>query len=179
MGDKVSTHTGKIISGFFNILFADRYRHILILHNGICTCCLIKQHLIVFPAILVPEILLHGHEDGLLKIGLVHPPVVDGNLRHRPGIQGIEKFRVDEEHTLLILAACHQIVNIRKAVGFGELVSGQKNTVRPDTADGDHILHLSGYGISFLVLLGHGFECLNHALPPSVYENVSVLWTDA
>ena len=35
MGDKVSTHTGKVVSGFLDILLADRYGYILILYDGI------------------------------------------------------------------------------------------------------------------------------------------------
>ena len=55
----------------------------------------------------------------------------------------------------LILPAGHQIVDVSEFYRFLEnLFSHQKNTVRPDTADGDHILHLSGgqYSVPFSCL---------------------------
>ena len=98
----------------------------------------------------------------------IHTAVVDGDLCHRAGIQGIEQLRIGEEHTLFILTAGYQIVNIRKAVAFGKLVPHKENTVLPNTADGDHILHLPWYSVAFFFLLGHGFDGLNHVWPPSV-----------
>ena len=57
--DEVSTDTGKIVSGFFNILLADRYGHILILHNGVCSRGFIKQHPVILFAVLIKTVLRH------------------------------------------------------------------------------------------------------------------------
>ncbi len=176
MRNEVGPHAGKVGAGLLNIFLHHRDGDIFLLGDSIGPGGLIEQHLIVFPAVLVPEVLLHRHEDGVFKVCLIRPPVVDGDFRHRTRIQGVEKLRVDEEHTLFILAACHQIIDVAELIGFGELVSGQKNAVLPDTADGDHILHLPGDGISLLVLLGHGFQRFNHGLPPSACKTVSALW---
>ncbi len=56
-----------------------------------------------------------------------------------------------------VLPAGYQVVDVRKAVGFGEAVAGQKNAVLPDTADGDHILHLAG-------TVYRSFSCLDMVL---------------
>ena len=59
MSDKVGTHTGKIVPCFFDILLAYRNGHIFVLHDGICSCCLIKQHLVVFLTQLLYSVKLH------------------------------------------------------------------------------------------------------------------------
>ena len=179
MGNQVGSHTGKIGAGLLDVFLHHRDGDILLLGNAVGSGGLVQQHLVIFPPVLIPEIPLHGHEDGRFKGGAILPAVVDGDFRHRAGIQGIEQLRVGEEHGFLILPAGHQVVDVAEFIGFGELVPHKKNTVRPDTADGDHILHLPGDGITLLFLLGHGFDGLNHAWPPSVCENVSALWAAA
>ena len=176
VGNQVGPHTGKVGAGLLDVLLHHGDGDILLLHNAVGPSGLIQQHLVVFPPVLIPEIPLHGHEDGRFKVGLVHTAVIDGDFRHRAGIQGIEQLRIGEEHGFLVLAAGHQIVDVAEFIGFGELVPHKEDAVRPDTADGDHILHLPGDGVAFLFLLGHGFDGLNHAWPPSVCENVSALW---
>ena len=179
MGNQVGSHTGKVGAGLLDVLLHHGDGDILLLGNAVGSGGLVQQHLVIFPPVLIPEIPLHGHEDGRFKGGLIHTAVIDGDFRHRAGIQGIEQLRVGEEHGFLILPAGHQIVDVAEFIGFGELVPHKKNAVRPDTADGDHILHLPGDGVAFLFLLGHGFDGLNHAWPPSVCENVSALWAAA
>ena len=168
VGNQVGSHTRKIGAGLLNILLHHGDGDILFLHNAVGSGGFIQQHLVIFPPVLIPEIPLHGHEDGRFKVGLIHTAVIDGDFRHRAGIQGIEQLRVGEEHGFLVLAAGHQIVDVAEFIGFGELVPHKKNAVRPDTADGDHILHLPGDGVTLLFLLRHGFDGLNHAWPPSV-----------
>ena len=166
VGNQVGPHTGKIGAGLLNVLLHHGDGDILLLHNAVGSGGFIQQHLVVFPAVLIPEIPLHGHEDGRFKVGLIHTAVIDGDFRHRTGIQGIEQLRIGEKHGFLILPAGHQIVDVAEFIGFGELVPHKEDAVRPDTADGDHILHLPGDGVAFLFLLGHGFDGLNHAWPP-------------
>ena len=168
VGNQVGSHTRKIGAGLLNILLHHGDGDILFLHNAVGSGGFIQQHLVILPSVLVPEVPLYGHEDGRFKVCFVQAAVVDGDFRHRAGIQGIEQLRVGEEHGFLILPAGHQIVDVAEFIGFGELVPHKKNAVRPDTADGDHILHLPGDGVTLLFLLGHGFDGLNHAWPPSV-----------
>ena len=89
MPDKVSTHTGKIIPRFLDVLLADGDCHILILHDGVSPRRLIKQHPVVFLAVLIQTVLSHRNKDGLLKIRLVQAAVVDGDFRGRPAVEGI------------------------------------------------------------------------------------------
>ena len=119
MGDKVSAHTGKIGAGFFDILFSHRDGDILLLHDTVRAGSFIQQHLIVLPTVHIPLITAHGHENGLLKIGLVQPTVVDGEFRGRTRIQAVQQFGVGQEHGFLVLPAGHLVVDIRKLVGFG------------------------------------------------------------
>ena len=57
--DKVSPHTGKVVSGFLDILLADRYGYILILYDGISPCRLIQKHFVVFLAVLIQTVISH------------------------------------------------------------------------------------------------------------------------
>ena len=157
VGNEVGPHAGKVGAGLFHVFLHHGDGDIFLLSDSIGPGGLIQQHLIVFPAVLVPKVLLHRHEDGVFKVCLIRSPVIDGDFRHRPGIQRVEKLRIDEKHTLFVLAACHQIIDVAEPIAFGKLVSSRKNAVLPDTADGDHILHFPGHGISLLVLLGHDF----------------------
>ena len=168
VGNEVGSHTRKIGAGLLNILLHHGDGDILFLHNAVGSGGFIQQHLVIFPPVLIPEIPLHGHEDGRFKVGLIHTAVIDGDFRHRTGIQGIEQLRIGEKHGFLILPAGHQIVDVAEFIGFGELVPHKEDAVRPDTADWDHILHLPGDGVTLLFLLRHGFDGLNHAWPPSV-----------
>ena len=167
MGNQISPHAGKVGAGLLDVLLHHGDGDILLLGNAVGSGSLIHQHLVVLLTVLIPEIPLHGHEDRCLKVGFIHTAVIDGDFRHRTGIQGIEQLRIGEEHGFLVLAAGHQIVDVAEFIGFGELVPHKEDAVRPDTADGDHILHLPGDGITLLFLFGHSFDGLNHAWPPS------------
>ena len=59
VGDKVSTHTGEVVSGFLNILLADGYGYILILYDGISPCRLIQKHFVVFLTVLIQTVISH------------------------------------------------------------------------------------------------------------------------
>ena len=94
MGNKVGSHAGKIRPGFFNILFHYRYGEVFFLHNPVRAGGFVQQHLVVFPAVFVPEVAAQGHEDRLLKVGFVQAPVVDGDFGGRAGIKAVEQFRI-------------------------------------------------------------------------------------
>ena len=169
----VSPHTGKVGAGFLNVLFHHGNGDILLLRDAVCTGGLVQQHLVILPTVLIAEIPLHRHENGLFKVGLVHTAVVDGDLRHRAGVQRVQQLRVGQEHGFLVLTAGHKIVDVGELIGLGEFRPRKKNAVRPDTADGNHILHLARDVVSFLFLFGHSLDGFNHALPPSVCSDVS------
>ena len=59
VGDKVSTHTGEVVSCFLNILLADRYGYILILYDRISPCRLIQKHFVVFLTVLIQTVISH------------------------------------------------------------------------------------------------------------------------
>ena len=154
MGDKVSTHTGKVVPCFLNVLFADRYRHIFVLHNRISPRCLIKQHLVVFRAVLIQTVIGHRNKNGLLKIRFVEPAVIDCDFRGRTAVESVEKLRIFKEHCFLVLTACHGIVYILKLKGLCVLVAADKeNTVCPDSLNRDNALHRFRHNKFFLVLL--------------------------
>ena len=61
MGNQVSADPGKVGTGFFNVLFADRHRDIFFLNDAVDAGSLVKQHLIVFPAVHIAGIAPHRH----------------------------------------------------------------------------------------------------------------------
>ena len=61
MSDQVSTDPGKVGAGFFDVFLADRHRDILLLNDAVGAGGLIKQHLIVFPAVHIAGVAPHGH----------------------------------------------------------------------------------------------------------------------
>jgi hypothetical protein len=70
--------------------------------------------------------------------------IVDSDLCGSSAVQAVQKLRVCQEHALLILTACHQIVDVRELVGLGKLVSDLENAIRPDALDGDKVLNFFG-----------------------------------
>ena len=94
MGNEVGSHAGKIRPGFFNILFHYRDGEVFFLHNPIRAGGLVQQHLVVFPAVFVPEVAAQGHEDRLLKISFIQAPVVDGDFGGRAGVKAVEQFGI-------------------------------------------------------------------------------------
>ena len=97
----------------------------------------------------------------------VQPAVVDGDFRRRSGIQTVQQLRIGKEHLLLVLTACHKVVDVGELIGFGKAAAHLKNTVLPDAADGDHILYLAGHGVPLLVLFQQVFQRFDHDFPPS------------
>ena len=88
--------------------------------------------------------------------------VINRQFGSRAAVQTVQQFRIGQEHTLLILAGGHQIVDIRKPECPGILALHLKNTVRPDAPDRDDILHFARYLVAFLILLHDGTNTLNH-----------------
>ena len=152
VGRQVGSYTGKVGSCVLDVLFPYRNGDIFFLHNAVGTGGLIQQHLVILPAVHIPAIPTQGHEDGLLKIGPVQTAVVNGDLGGGPGVQAVQQLRIVKEHDLFVLQTGHLVVDVRKLIAFGKLAPHLKNTVTPHAPDGDHILHLAGNLVFFLIL---------------------------
>ena len=168
MGCQIRTDSGEICSCLLNVLLAHGDGHILFLRNAVGSGSLIQEHIVVLHAVTVQSVTLHRHKNGVLKICLVQPVVIDRDLRGCTAIQTIQKLRVGQEHAFLILSACHHIVDVAELVGLGKLVSDLKDTVRPDALDGDQILHLLRHHELLFILRQDCFDAFNHCLcrPP-------------
>ena len=159
---QVSANAGEIRSRLIHIFSCYRNRQVLLLHDTVCARSLVQQHLVIFLAILIQSVLLHLHQNGLLKTGAILTMVINRQFGSRAAVQTVQQFRIGQEHTFLILAGGHHIVNIRKPIHLGELVAHLKNAVRPDSLDRDDVLHLTRYLVTFFVLLHDGTNTLNH-----------------
>ena len=168
MGRQIRTDSGEIRSRFLNVFLTHGDGHILFLCDAVCSSCLIQEHIVVLHAVTVQSVTLHRHENGILKIRLVQPMVVDRDLRGCTAIQTIQKLRVGQEHAFLILSACHHIVDVAELVGLGKLVSYLKDTVRPNALDRDQILYLFRHHELLFILRQDCFDAFNHCLcrPP-------------
>ena len=79
---------------------------------------LVQQHGVVLRTASVQMIPLGRDQDLLLEVAAVEPLVVDGNFGGRAGVQGIEQFRVAQEHGGLVLFGSNGVIDVRKADGF-------------------------------------------------------------
>ena len=169
MGDQVCADPGKVGAGFFDVLLPDRHRDIFLLNDAVGIGSLVKQHLIVFPAVHIAGIAPHGHQDRLLEICPVQPAIVDGDLCRRPGIQTVQQLRIGKKHLLLVLTACHKVVDVGELIGLGKAAAHLKNAVVVNRLDGNHILDAPRYNKSFFILLEQVAKRFNHwlSIPPS------------
>ena len=89
---------------------------------------------------------------------------VEARLREvQPLIKNISNYqKLKPVYALFVLAARHQIVDVRESEGFGELIPNLKNAIRPDVLDWNKILHLSRNLKLLLVLCEDRFDALNH-----------------
>ena len=168
MGGQIRSNSRKICPRFLNVLLCHGDGNILFLRNAVCSRRLVQEHVIILLAVLIQPVLLHGHQDGFLKIRPVQSVVIDGDLRGSSAVQAVQKLRVCQKHALFVLAARHQIVDVRESEGFGELIPNLKNAIRPDALDRNKVLHFSRNLKLFLVLCKDCFDALNHCVcrPP-------------
>ena len=162
MGGQIRSNSRKICPCFLNVLLGHGNGNILFLRNAVCSRRLVQEHIVIFFAVLIQPVLLHGHQDGFLKIRSIQSVVVDGDLRGSSAVQAVQKLRVCQKHALFILTACHQIVDVRESEGLRELIPNLKNAIRPDALDWNKILHLSRNLKLLLVLCEDRFDALNH-----------------
>ena len=162
MGGQIRSDSRKICPCFLDVLLGHGDGNILFLCNAVCSGRLVQEHIVIFFAVLIQPVLLHGHQDGFLKIRPVQSVVIDGDLRGSSAVQAVQKLRVCQKHAFFVLAARHQIVDVRESEGFGELIPNLKNAIRPDVLDWNKILHLSRNLKLLLVLCEDRFDALNH-----------------
>ena len=169
MGAEICAGAGKVGTSLFYVLFEHRDGDVLLLNDAVALHRLVQQHPVIFPAINIPRVPAQRHKDVLLKVDPVQAAVVDRDLRGCPGIQTVQQLGIHEKHGFLVCAAGDEVVDVREAVHFGVLVPDEKNAVRPDTPDGDHVLHAAWNTVFFPVLLEKITESLYHAVckPPS------------
>ena len=146
------------------------YGDISLLHHAVGGVGdLVQQHGVVLRTASVQMIPLGRNQDLLLKVAAVKPLVVDGDLGGGAGVQGIEQFRVAQEHGGLVLFGGDGVIDVGKADGFREFPAKLKKPIRPKTADGDGILYGLGHRKVLFVL----FQCILKGLnqvgwPPSL-----------
>ena len=153
MGGKVSTHTGKVCSCFLHIFLVDGNGDIFLLHDAVCAGGFFKQHLVILTAVLIQFITHHGQEYGFFKVLTVHTAVVNSDLCGSSAIQTVEQFGVGQKHGFFVLTGCHKIVDVGEFECLCKLVPDHKNTVLPDAANGNYILHLTRDGVFFFIQL--------------------------
>ena len=162
MSGQIRSDSRKICPRFLNVLLGHGDGNILFLRDSVCSGRFVQEHIVILFAVFIQPVLLHGHQDGFLKIRPVHSVVIDSDLRGSSAVQTVQKLRVCQKHALFILTACHQIVDVRESEGLGELIPNLKNAIRPNVLDGNKILHLSRNLKLLLVLCKDRFDALNH-----------------
>ena len=145
MGEQISTDPGEVSAGFHNVFLDHTDGDIPFLHHTVAGAGdLGEQHIVVLLAEVVQPILPHWEQQRRFELSLVEPPVVDGDLGAGTGVQCIEQLRIVQEHGCLIFLAGNLVVDVGERERLGELSSHLENSVRPDAADGDGILHRTG-----------------------------------
>ena len=162
MGGQIRSNSRKIRSCFLDVFLRHSDGNILFLRDSVCSGRFVQEHIVILFAVFIQPVLLHGHQDGFLKIRSIQSVVVDGDLRGSSAVQAVQKLRVCQKHALFVLAACHQIVDVRELEGFREIIPNLKNAIRPDVLDRNKVLHFSRNLKLFLVLCKDRFDTLNH-----------------
>ena len=137
---------------------------------------LVQEHLVVFLAVAVQMILMHGQQGGSGEVLAVHAPVVNGDLGGGPSIQSVEQLGVAQEHLGLVRLAGNGVVDVREAHRLRELAAKLEGAVLPEPLNGDGLL--DGFGqlhFHLLLLLGY-LECFNQGLAPPLDCRPPVPW---
>ena len=92
---QICAYTGKVATGFLDILFRNRNGNQLDLHNAVGTHGFVYEHLVVFLTIDIQFIPTHGHQNGFLKVGLINRLVVHGDLCGCSAVQAVQEFGVN------------------------------------------------------------------------------------
>ena len=134
--------------------------------DGCRSSFLSYPHIVVLLAEMIQPILAHGKQQRRFELRLVKPPVIDGDLGAGVGVQCVEQFGIVQEHGCLVFLAGDLVVDVGKRERLGKLSSHLENSVRPDAADGDGILHRTGNAELVPFRLGGFAESFNNRHPP-------------
>ena len=142
LGGQIGTDAGKVGAGFLDVALDDADGKIPLPDDAVVALGdLGAQHLVEFLPVVVQAILLERQQNRPLEFLLVDPPVVQSDLGRGSGVQCIEQVTVIQEHCRLIFLAGDGIVDVGERPGLGELVPHLEDSVRPNAADGNAVLH--------------------------------------
>ena len=150
-GGQFRSHTGEVGSCFCDVLFADGYSDILLLYNTVACGCLVHDDIVILPPEAVKIVTLQFHQYRFFKVLPVEMAVVDGDFGGSAAVQAIYQSCVGQKHLPLGGFRCHHVIDVGEFEGLGISVSYEKDTVAPNTLDGDNILHPFGDSIGFLI----------------------------
>ena len=139
VGIQVIEPGGHIIHDLLGRFLMGGYCDISLLHYAVGGVGdLVQQHSVVLGAPPVQMILLGRDQDLPLKVAAVEPLVVDGDLGGGAGVQGIEQFRVAQEHGGLVLFGSDGVIDVGKAgkSGWFSRISRRTGKAHPARSGG-------------------------------------------
>ena len=92
MSGQIRSDSRKICPCFLDVLLSHGDGNILFLRDAVCSGRLVQEHIVILLAVLIQPVLLHGHQDGFLKIRPVQPVIVDSDLRGSSAVQAVQKL---------------------------------------------------------------------------------------
>ena len=142
MCHQIRADAGKVAAGLVRVALYHAYGQITLPHNAVAGAGdLCGQHLVEFVAVFVQTIILVGQQDAALELSLVDAAVINRDFRGCAGVEGVQQFRIVEEHTGLVLFAGDGVVDVGERPCFGIPVADLENPIRKDAADGDGVLY--------------------------------------
>ena len=142
MRDQVSADAGEVGAGLVDVPLDDADGQIPLPHHAVAGAGdLGAEHLVEFFAVVVEVVAVQGQQHRPLEVLLVDTAVVDGDLGRRAGVQGVEQGAVVEEHRHFVVFIGDGVVDVGEGPAFAVLIAHLEDAVRPDTADGDGVLH--------------------------------------
>ena len=87
---QIRLHSGKIVPGLIDVFLADGDCHVLFLHDPVGVHSLVEDDSVVLIAVHIQTVRLGGHQDGILKIRLLHVVIVDRDLGTRSAVQTVQ-----------------------------------------------------------------------------------------
>ena len=167
MGEQISTDPREVGTGLRDVFLDHTDGDIPLLYYAVAGAGnLGEQHIVVLLAEMIQPILPHGKQQRRLELGLVEPPVIDGDLGAGAGVQCVEQFGIVQEHGRFVFLAGDLVVDVGERERLGELRPHLKDSVRPDAADGNGILHRAGNTELIPFRLSRFAESFNNRHPP-------------
>ena len=139
---QVGSHAGEVTAGLVRIALCHAHGQIALPHNAVAGAGdLGGQHLVELVAILIQPVIFIRQQYAALELSLVDAAVVNRDFCRCAGVEGVEQFRVIEEHGRFVLFAGDGVVDVGERPCFGILVADLENSIRKNAADGNSILH--------------------------------------